>query len=84
MISTFEKLDKGCTITSPNKNIIKKTIIRFVDDKRQYTNDWINICLLATTNNLQDAAQGWEYLFYTTGGQLELTKCVCFCIIVEP
>ena len=28
------------------------------------------------TTNLQEAAQGWEYLLHTTGGQLELSACV--------
>ena len=45
-----------------------------MDDKRQYTNDWLNNYLTTVTNNLQEEAQGWEYLLNTTGGQLELTK----------
>ena len=49
-------------------------IIGFVDDKRQYTNDWLHNCLDTVTNNLREAAQGWEYLLHTVGGQLELTK----------
>ena len=52
-----------------------KTIIGFVDDKRQYTNDWINNDFNTATTNLQEAAQGWEHLLHTTGGQLELSKC---------
>ena len=46
----------------------KKIIIGFVDDKRQYTNDWINNDLNTETTNLQEAAQGWEHLLHTTGG----------------
>ena len=42
---------------SPNKQIIwKKTIIGFVDDKKQYTNDWINNNIDIATTNLQEAA----------------------------
>ena len=51
---------------------MEKTIIGFVDDKRQYTNDWINNDLNTATTNLQEAAQGWKNLLHTTGGQLEL------------
>ena len=59
---------------------LKKTIIGFVDDKRQYTNDWVTNCLDTAANNLQEAEQGWEHLLHTTGGQLELTKCAWYCI----
>ena len=59
---------------------MKKTIIGFVDDKRQYTNDCLNNCLNTTTNNLQEAVKGWEYLLHTTGGKLELTKYACYYI----
>ena len=56
-MTILEQLDKGCPIMKPNKQIIwKKTIIGFVDDKQQYTNDWLNNCLNTTTNNLQEAA----------------------------
>ena len=66
---------------SPNKQITwKKRIIVFVDDKRQYTNDWINNNIDTATTNLQEVAQGWEHLLYTTGGQLELSKCAWYYI----
>ena len=59
---------------------MKKTIIGFVDDKRQYTNDWINTNLNTATTNLQEATQGWEHFLHTTGGQLELSKCAWYYI----
>ena len=65
---------------SPNKQITWEKIIRLVDDKRQYTNDWINNDLNTATTNLQEAAQGWENLLHTTEGQLELSKCAWYCI----
>ena len=45
---------------------MKKTIIGCVDDKRQYTNDWLYNCLETATNNFQEAVQDWEHLLYTT------------------
>ena len=81
MMETLEQLKKGCILMSPNKIITwEKTIIEFVDDKRQYTNDWINNDLDTSTTHLQEVAQGWEHLFHTTGGQLELSKCAWYYI----
>ena len=60
-----------------------KTIIEFVDDKRQYTNDCINNNLDTVTTNLQEAVQGWEHLLHTTWGQLELSKCAWYYISWE-
>ena len=59
MMTTLEQLKKGYVIMSPSKQITwKKTIIGFVDDKRQYTNDWINNNIDTATTNLQESAQG--------------------------
>ena len=81
MMEALEQLKKGCILMSPNKQITwKKTIIGFVDDKRQYTNDCLNNDLDTATTHLQEAAQGWEYLLHTTGRQLELSKCAWYCI----
>ena len=35
------------------------------------------------TTNLQEEAQGWEHLLYTTRGQLELSKCAWYCISLD-
>ena len=61
-------------------NHLEKIIIGFVDDKRQYTNDWTNNNIDTATTNLQETAQGWKHLLHTTGGQLELSKCAWYCI----
>ena len=34
-----------------------KKIISFVDDKRQYTNNWFNNGIVTAANNNQDVAQ---------------------------
>ena len=42
---------------SPNKkNTWKKTSISFVNDKRQYTNNWLNNSLETVITILQEAA----------------------------
>ena len=61
MTSSLEKQNKGCTILSPDNSIKwKKTIIGFVDDKRQYTNDWKINSLFTAANKLQSVAQTWD------------------------
>ena len=47
-----------CHYDPQQKNRLKKIIIGFVDDKRQYTNDWTNNNINTATTNLQEAAQG--------------------------
>ena len=43
MITTIEKEYKGCNMSSPDYSISwTKFIIGFIDDNRQYSNDWIN------------------------------------------
>ena len=69
-----------CHYEPQQTNHLKKTIIGFVDDKRQYTSDWINININTATINLQEVSQGWEHLLHTTGGQLELSKRAWYCI----
>ena len=81
IMSTLDKHEEGCTIVSPDKKIKWGTvIIEFVDEKRQYANDWKHNFLLSASNKLRSAAQSWEHLLYTSGGKLELTKCVWYCI----
>ena len=59
---------------------MEKVIIGFVDDTRQYANDWNTNSLLTASTNLRKAAQSWEHLLHTSGGKLELTKCAWYCI----
>ena len=69
---TLKKWNKGCTLINPNNSTKwKKQIIGFVDDKRQYTNDW-NINLLPTAvSKLQSTAQSWEHLLHASSERLE-------------
>ena len=57
-----------------------KTIISFVDDKRQYTNNWFNNGIVTAANNNQDVAQRLGHLLHISGGQFELSKCDSYCI----
>ena len=71
MTNTLEKQNNGCTIIGPDKKYkVKKTIIGFVDDKRQYANDWKSNSLLIPINKLQTAAHSWEHLLYTSSDKL--------------
>ena len=81
MMTTLEQPDEGCLIGVPiNRSPEKKKIIGFVDDKQQYTNNWLHNCLDTATNNLHEVVQGWEHLLHTTERQLELTKYAWYCI----
>ena len=53
---------------------MKKTIIGFVNDKRQYTNDRHSKILVTVATNLQYITQGWEYVLHTSGGQLKIIQ----------
>ena len=62
----IEKKCEGCQMNSPNKKIKWiKYIMGFVDDKRQYANDWNNSNLTNALKKLHHAAQIWEYLLFT-------------------
>ena len=81
IMSTLDKHEEDCTIVSPDKKIKwEKVIIGFVNDKRQYANDWQNNSLLTASNKLRSAAQSWEHLLSTSDGKLELTKYAWYCI----
>ena len=54
---------------------VTKYILGFVDDKRQYSNDWNENKLATIITQLKQAAQSWGHLLYTTGGKLESSKC---------
>ena len=59
---------------SKQKIKLKKYIIAFVDDKRLYANNWkVNKPKLINAQ-LEHAANNWNELLTTTGGELELTK----------
>ena len=80
IMSTLDKHEEGCTMVSPDKKIKwEKVSIGFVDDKRQYANDWQNNSLLTASNKLR-SPQSWEHLLFTSGDKLKLTKCAWYCI----
>ena len=75
MMRVIEKSCSGCVMSSPNKLYqLEKHILGFVDDKRQYSNDWNEHKIATITTQLKHAAQSWEHLLYTTGGKLEISK----------
>ena len=79
MLQVHQERCAGREMSSPDNQItITKHILGLVDDTRQYTNDWIDNDLLHITNKLIDASQTWEQLLYTSGGKLEISKCVIF------
>ena len=76
MIRVIEKSCSGCVMSSPNQLYqLTKYVLGFVDDKRQYSNDWKENNLAKIVTQLKHAAQSWEHLLYTTGGKLEISKC---------
>ena len=75
MMRVIGKSCSGCVMSSPNKLYqLTKHILGFVDDKRQYSNDWKEINLSKIIKQLKHAAQSWEHLLYTTCGKLEISK----------
>ena len=50
IMGNLDRNEEGCTIISPDKNIKwEKVILEFIDDKRQYTNDWKKIHYLPSS-----------------------------------
>ena len=76
MMRVIEKSCSGCKMSSPNQLYqLTKHILGFVDDKRQYSNDWNKNKLATIITQFKHAAQSWEHLLYTTGGKIEISKC---------
>ena len=81
MITTIEKEYKGCNMSSSAKSISwTKFIIGFIDDNRQYSNDWINNDILNVLNKIKLSTQSWENLLHTGGGSLEMSKRALYLI----
>ena len=76
MMRVIEKSCSGCVISSSDQLYqLTKHILGFVDDKRQYSNEWNENKLVTIITQLNQAAQSWEQLLYTTSGKLEISKC---------
>ena len=69
-------------MSSPDKSISwTKFITGFIDDNRQYSNDWINNDTSNVLNKIKkNSVQEWEHLLHTSGGSLELSKCALYLI----
>ena len=81
MITTIEKECDGCTMSSPDKSISwTKFITGFIDDNRQYSNDWINNDTSNVLYKIKLSVQVWEHLLHTSGRSIELSKCVLYLI----
>ena len=81
MMRVIEKSCSGCVLSSPNQLYqLTKHILGFVDDKRQYSNDWNENKLATIITQLKQVAQSWEYLLYTTDRKLEISKCGIYII----
>ena len=78
MMKVIEKKCEGCLMNSPDKKLQWIKHLGFIDDKRQYANDWNNSNLTNALNKLQHAAQTWEHLLFTSGGKLEIDKCEAY------
>ena len=79
MMKVIEKKCEGCQMNSPDKKLQWiKHILGFVDDKRQYANEWNTSNLTNALNKLQHASQTWEHLLFTSGGKLEIDKCEAY------
>ena len=75
-MKVIEKKCEGCQMNSPDKKIQSiKYILGFVDDKRQYSNDWNNSNLTNALNKLHHTAQPWQHLQFKSGGKLKINKC---------
>ena len=63
-----------------NTRTVTTHILRIIDDKRQYANDWFLNNIKYIIKILQHAAQTWEDALNITGDELERTKCTVYII----
>ena len=57
-----------------------KYIIGYVNDNRQYSNNWKYNTLQQIITQLQFVSQSWEHLIFTSGGKFEISKCRLYII----
>ena len=81
MMRVIEKTCSGCVMSSPNKmyQLIKHSL-GYVDDKRQYSNDWNDKKIETIIKKLTQVAQSWKQWLYTTNRKLEISKCGIYII----
>ena len=71
-MKTLEKLSAGCTITGPGLTAWHKTIIAFVDDTKQFLNQFTD-----PNNPIKDMIRDatiWHRLLQCTGGDVNFKK----------
>ena len=88
ILEIMKQEKRGVQFTNPTlERTIQRVMDAFVDDTTAWLNNFLKSLQqnktekleeLATT--LQDTAQAWEQLLYSTGGALELSKCFYYII----
>ena len=73
MMKIIEK-SKGCYMSLPDGFFGIKHILGFVDDKREYANDWFENLLPKSIKRLHTTAKSWEKLLFISAGKLEMGK----------
>ena len=90
LFEAMSKLCRGAEFCNPRQTASHQRIgDGFVDDVTNFFNFGLAKMLLddfgpvELAKGLQDEAQTWERLLYSTGGQLELSKCLYYLMIFD-
>jgi hypothetical protein len=90
LFSAMDKICHGASFCDPtNKIIHQRTSDGFVDDVTHWFNLGLRYSLLHNVSfndiasGLEREGQSWERLLWTTGGKLELTKCLYYILIYK-
>ena len=84
LIQAMDKLSHGSSFTDPSQQVHShQTVKMFIDDASNTTNDflrWLHEPPTAqqVTTMLQQDAQTWERLLWSSGGLLNLMKCLYY------
>ena len=73
LMTKLEQWSQGCTITGPDKTQWNKTIIAFVDDTKQFNNQFSSF--ESTLDNILHDAKQWSSLLNMSGGAVNFEKC---------
>jgi hypothetical protein len=83
MIECYKDTEHGMEFTDPARLMhIERWLDAFVEDAELGLNDfWSEYPDLEDMlNEFEKAAQRWERLLFTSGGALELPKCLWYCL----
>lgn len=84
LIQSLDDLSPGASFWDPTMSIShSSTSEGFVDDNSAYRNDFLGslmvpVVVLILMTMLQQQAQSWERLLFSSGGKLELDKCLFY------